>query len=493
MEYFLGKLSKKFDKNITDLNNLNYNSWSCKIYERSTVLIGDILFFFAIKKFCSALNFSRKNFLILLGLLESFYGLVIIDNMHFQYNTILFSVFIYSIAFISNEQYILGAIFFSIASCMKHIFGYMAIAFVVFYLQFYVFYKNPNTKRDYRINIVLCLIKLGIAVIGIILLSFSPFIFICIKEKNLNQLIQIKNRLFPFQRGLLHTYWAPNFWALYSFMDKILFYLKKSKINLNDNKRKNTSALGITQVTEFDVLPNISSLVSNLCLIVLLAFYFTKDLFFNLYEKPSNNSIFENKFKFFKAKKIIQYCLISNLIFFNFGYHVHEKAFLIISILTIFYILVDKKEKEYIKSISEKEINNHMSKDNNIIGLSQFMIILGSIAQIPLIHEHQDYFPKIIFLIFYILLLKYSLGFNLKLNWKNIILYLYIYLSLLLDLNTTFSQNLSLKKESKSNKIIYLFDMIKNINISKPFLSLMIYSVISSLITQIILIALIFI
>ena len=89
------------------------------------------------------------------------------------------------------------------------------------------------------------------------LISFLPFL---IK----GQLFVIAERLFPIQRGLLHSYWAPNFWALYSILDltvRRLFIYRPSLYAIIFKKNDiptSTLCNGLTGDKIFSFLPNIT-------------------------------------------------------------------------------------------------------------------------------------------------------------------------------------------------------------------------------------------
>lgn len=126
----------------------------------------------------------------------------------------MFGLLIASLVLAKQESgYLASGLLFAMLLCMKHIYSYLAPAYFFFLLRTYVL-SYPGLGPQ-----ILNTFKLGGGILAILGVAFGPFAI-----NSPNQILQILSRLFPFKRGLCHAYWAPNFWALYSFTDRVMIY-----------------------------------------------------------------------------------------------------------------------------------------------------------------------------------------------------------------------------------------------------------------------------
>lgn len=219
-------------------------------------------------------------------------GLIIVDHIHFQYNGVLFGLLLLSCGKMFQKKYLQSAFYFAVLLNMKHIFIYMAPVYFCYLLKNYCF---GNVK-----NFIHNVSKLGSVVLLVTSVSFGPF---------LQHLPQVMSRLFPFKRGLTHAYWAPNFWALYNFADKILSIIRKvPQINSNTG--------GLVQEFKHNLLPSVSPAVTFLIVALMMIPCCVKLLSVKT-ESP---------------KSFLKPLIICTATSFMFGWHVHEKAILMVLI-----------------------------------------------------------------------------------------------------------------------------------------------------------------
>uniref|UniRef100_A0A672S919 Alpha-1,3-glucosyltransferase n=1 Tax=Sinocyclocheilus grahami TaxID=75366 RepID=A0A672S919_SINGR len=310
-EYGLSHIAWFFDKEMLVVQNLNYASPATILFQRLSVIVADVVFFYAVKECCKCLRedkgkdlLGKPSFILTVLLLWNF-GLLIVDrilgdlNRHFE-----------------------GALLFSVLFNLKHIYLYIAPAYGIYLLRCFCFTQsNADGSLQWRSFSVVRLVTLGTIVLSTFAVSFGPFIA-------LGQLPQVLSRLFPFKRGLCHAYWAPNIWALYNIADKALSILGVKFKLLDINKLPKASMTGgLVQEFQHSVLPSVSPLATLVCTLLSIL-----PALFRIWHRPNG------------ARGFLCCLVICALGSFMFGWHVHEKAILM-AILPLSLLAVESREE----------------------------------------------------------------------------------------------------------------------------------------------------
>ncbi|KAG7516549.1 putative dolichyl pyrophosphate Glc1Man9 c2 alpha-1,3-glucosyltransferase [Solea senegalensis] len=327
-EFGLSHVARQFDRNMLLVENLNYASASTVLFQRLSVIATDVVFIFAVRECCRCVQeqkgsrdvLSRPSF-VLASLLLYNLGLLIVDHIHFQYNGFLFGFLLLSVAKHLQSQHLQGALLFSILLNLKHIYLYVAPAYGIYLLRSYCFTQdNRDGSVRWTSFSPLRLLALGTIVVSVCALSFGPFIV-------MGQLSQVLSRLFPFQRGLCHAYWAPNVWALYNVLDKILAVLGVRLKLLEEEELPLASMTGgLVQEFQHSVLPSVSPSVTLVCSLLSIL-----PSLVSLWLCPRG------------ARGFLRCLVLCSLGSFMFGWHVHEKAVLL-AVLPLSLLAVESRE-----------------------------------------------------------------------------------------------------------------------------------------------------
>lgn len=307
-------------------------------FQRVTVILSEVVLFVALQWIIdtSSTHALRRRMYVATASLALSPGLMLIDYIHFQYNGMMYGVLLLCLNSARLERYLLCGFWFAVLLCFKHIYLYLAPAVFVFLLRAYCLKFKWSKKLNFVANVV-CIVqwknalKLAGVVTSVFAVAFLPFY---------NTLPQLLSRLFPFSRGLTHAYWAPNMWALYSFFDRVLiqiykripvsrFLLKRvfqfDASLLSHDELLKTSTRGIVGNIEFFILPQITPKLT-----FLLTLFYQVMALIPLFLQPTYR-------RFIGAMTLCGYAS------FLFGWHVHEKAILLVIFPLTLIVSRDKR------------------------------------------------------------------------------------------------------------------------------------------------------
>ncbi|GIY11479.1 probable dolichyl pyrophosphate Glc1Man9GlcNAc2 alpha-1,3-glucosyltransferase [Caerostris extrusa] len=331
-EYFLSIFAKYFDPKMLRVSNLNYQSLQTVFFMRFSVILSDIVYCYGINRIFNLIKEKKGKF-----------SSKVVNDPWISPELIYW-----------KKKYVRAAFWFSLLINLKHIYLYLAPAYFLFLLKNFCF-KNNGKELSMHTFILTNFVKLASVGIITVLTSFGPFIY-------MGQLSQVFSRLFPVKRGLTHSYWAPNVWALYNFLDRILSYAAQYLKIYTPEELQTCSTRGLVQECEYAILPTISTKIT-----FLLAIFCPLG--------PGNFKVFLDS---------IVLCAFGS---FLFGYHVHEKAILLVILpLTLSAVFYKEDAQLYV-----------------------FLSIVGHFSLFPLLHQEGETPLKIILLLLHVVYMLSSL------------------------------------------------------------------------------------
>lgn len=208
LEWLLAQLMPIHCIQLMDDAQLDTLDKQCIGAMRATVLFTDIVYWWGCYSVCRALmDKQQQGWKWNLFLLLLFHpSLLFLDVVHFQYNGMLVGVLLLCLSFLLRRRFVWATLCFGVLCSLKHLYVTSVPWFLV------VLY---SASRSWRQRLQLATVLGATA-----LLPLVPFLLAT--DNPVVWVKQVLSRLFPFERGLVHDYWAGNVWVFYTILTKVL-------------------------------------------------------------------------------------------------------------------------------------------------------------------------------------------------------------------------------------------------------------------------------
>lgn len=225
---------------------------ACKAYLRVTVMLSDVVFWWGAWQVAASSTIgssgSRSPWTTFL-LLVWHPAFLWLDHVHFQYNGFLLGIWMLSLvcllkgrrlsltqqedgdenaALLYHLYHSVAAVLFALLLTCKHLYLPLSLWYLTYLLRYYCCTRSGRFlwRR---------LAWMGVITLTTLVIPFLPILWTNASANSQfhsrqERLVRIFQRLFPFDRGLVHDYWAGNWWAFYVAAEKVLRKVRLGKL-----------------------------------------------------------------------------------------------------------------------------------------------------------------------------------------------------------------------------------------------------------------------
>ena len=370
-EWLLSHIAPFFDQRMVQVSREAYSSPATVLFQRGSVIVTEALvlhtsaWYYLEKSPC-----SKVNKLMLLALVVFNGGLLLVDHIHFQYNGLVIGMLVLCLALARDERPVAVAVAFSVLVLTKHLFLTLAPLFALYLLQVYCSSSSSDNggKTSRRVLSIPRFSLLVFIAAACVFAALGPF---CLSQASSTttcqqQLAQIASRLFPFGRGLVHAYWAPNIWALYYALDGCLLAAGRRLGVGNLGHLSSATTRGLVGNHPPAILPSISPAIS-----MLLVLTSQVPALLALFRRPHHPGMLA------RCTVYVSFCA------FMFGWHVHEKAILVPWIIQTL-VLAETGEEEVAKGKDATYRRRvHLFLLTSVAGIYCLFPLLENLIELP--------------------------------------------------------------------------------------------------------------